>query len=679
MKLRHFSISQQGDSHIKTGKNCQDYSGTISAINPNLKMEFGIAAIADGVGSCDYSEVGSQIAVTTVLKMLKEELSVLQEVSEKSVLPLIKKAFLQANENIEHEADEKELPFLLFDTTLTVIVLTDKGTCYVGHIGDDGVVALMSDGSYSMITQRIEGEEANSVFPLSSTKYWTFGVVKKPVAALALMTDGLLDKSVGSTRMNNRVYYPFFKPMFENIMETDQDVIDLRAYWDSYLQEKEFRAGYGVTDDITLAVVQLPLLLKNVKPIPFDEEKWLQDSEAAKKEIEEALNEAQTPVPENTYPAQSQQELKPAEDNTADNSIGAVVANTSKIKDGSSRQTSVQQASRPAVQVPLHNNPSQRSTSSNSSNSKTQPVVSRPQTTSQNTQNPSILQNTGSTTPPASFHGRTDNTSSFQEKNPSSNRFLRIILPVIAVVLLVGVGLLSRSFGYNAGLISGKQQEQAAMQEKMDNINAAHEEELTIEYERGYQAALAAHEEELTKEYERGYQAALEQATTQPEETAPAQAQMIRPEEFIIERGQKGDIIRKIQKLLRAKGWNIKTDADFGRLTETAVYEFQQLNDLTPTGKVDILTFWMLANPDSIGIGEPNSVPTPTITATPAPTPVTDEDLSLQDELITQDTIANPEETNDSDTPLSQSPSLQSSDPIDADETIMSQNDENES
>ena len=647
MKLSHFSISQQGDSHIKTGKNCQDYSGTISAINQNLNIEFGIAAIADGVGSCDYSEVGSQIAVTTVLNMLKEELSVLQEVSEKSVLPLIKKAFTQANENIEHEADEKELPFLLFDTTLTVIVLTDNGTCYVGHIGDDGVVALMADGSYSMITQRIEGEEANSVFPLSSTKYWTFGVVKKTVAALALMTDGLLDKSVGSTRMNNRVYYPFFKPMFENIMDTDQDVIDLRAYWDSYLQEKAFRAGYGVTDDITLAVVQLPSLLKNVKPIPFDEEKWQRDSEAAKKEIEEALSEAQTPVSENTYVAQSQQEHKPADEKTAGNTIGAVVTNTPKIKDGPARQTSVQQASKPAVQVPLHNNPSQRSTSSNPGNNRTQPVVFRPQTASQNTQNPSISQNTGSTTSPVSIHGRTNNTSSNQKKNKSSNRFLRIILPVVAIVCLFGVGLLSRSFGYNAGLIAGKQQEQAVMQEKMDNVNTAHEEELTREYEKGYQAALAAHEEELTNEYKRGFQAALDQAIIQPEETAPAQTQMISQEEFIIERGQKGDIIRTIQKMLRAKGWNIKTDADFGRDTEAAVYEFQQLNDLPPTGKIDILTFRMLVNSDSIGIGEPTTKPTPTIKVTPAPTPEADKDLSLQDESFTQDTIVNPEETND--------------------------------
>lgn len=292
MNLKHFSISQQGESHIATGMNCQDHSGSVGIFNEKLKIEMAIAVIADGVGSCDFSEDGSRIAVTTVLGMLSKELSALDEISAETVLRIIKRAYLQANDNIEHEAEERELPFLLFDTTLTVTVLTDNGSCYIGHIGDDGVVALFEDGTYGMITQRIEGEEANSVIPLSSVANWMFGVVKKPVAALALMTDGLLDKSVGSDRMNHRVYYPFFKPMFENIMETEQDVADLRLYWDEYLRDDAFRKGYGVTDDITLAVVQLTSLLKDVTPIPFDEEKWNRETREAKEEIEKRLEES---------------------------------------------------------------------------------------------------------------------------------------------------------------------------------------------------------------------------------------------------------------------------------------------------------------------------------------------------------------------------------------------------
>ena len=315
MKLRHFSISQQGDSHIVIGKNCQDNSGTISVKNEGLGTELAIAVIADGVGSCDYSEDGSRIAVTTVLEILSNNLRSLEEISEKTILPLIKKAFQTANENIERESSERELPFLLFDTTLTATVLTDSGACYIGHIGDDGVVALFEDGTYGMITNRIEGEEANSVIPLSSTNNWTFGFVNKPVAALALMTDGLLDKSVGSDRMGRRVYYPFFKPMFENIMETDQDVIELRTYWEDYLQSAEFRKGYSVTDDITLAIVQLTSKLKNVKPVAFDEEKWNRETQNARNEIEKQLEESSS---SRMNKAESHEQGKDSGDSKAD-------------------------------------------------------------------------------------------------------------------------------------------------------------------------------------------------------------------------------------------------------------------------------------------------------------------------------------------------------------------------
>lgn len=324
MKTRHFAISQQGDSHVKSGKNCQDCGGTIGVLNERLKLEMSVAAIADGVGSCDYSEFGSKIAVKTVLDMLGQELASLQELSDKTVPELIKKAFQQAYDNIEAEATEKEIPFLLFDTTLTVAVLVENGNCYVGHIGDDGIVALFDDGSYSMITTRIEGEEANSVVPLSSgAETWQFSVAKQPVAALALMTDGLLDKAVGSVRMKNRVYYPFFKPMFESIMENDQDENELRSYWNEYLSNEETRSGYGITDDITLVVVQVPELLKRVHPAPFDEQKWKEDSEAMRRKNEEALcvsplgrlpKTAQAPQP--TAPADSSIDHLPPSDST---------------------------------------------------------------------------------------------------------------------------------------------------------------------------------------------------------------------------------------------------------------------------------------------------------------------------------------------------------------------------
>ena len=318
MKLRHFAISQQGNSHVRTGKNCQDCSASADVRNGKLNLDIAVGIIADGVGSCDFSEDGSRIAVTTVLEILTRELPLLDEISETTVIPLLSRSFTEANDRIEAESEERGLPYLMFDTTLTAAVLTEHGACYVGHIGDDGIVALFTDGTRSMITSRIEGVEANSVIPLSSKSSWTFGVTKKPVAALAMMTDGLLDKSVGSARMNNRIYYPFFRPMFENIMETDADTAELRDFWNDYLADQTFRSGYDVTDDLTLVVVQAPELLKRVTPVPFDEEKWNRETREARERTEEALNRSSAAKSAPQQPANAPAEpgeALPAEEN----------------------------------------------------------------------------------------------------------------------------------------------------------------------------------------------------------------------------------------------------------------------------------------------------------------------------------------------------------------------------
>lgn len=530
MKLSHFTISQRGDSHVRSGKNCQDYSGSISVTNQRLNTTFGIIAIADGVGSCDYSEYGSKIAVTTALETLKKELASIDNITDKGVLSIIKDAFTKANEEIEREADMRELPFKLFDTTLTVAVLTDTGVCYVGHIGDDGAVALMSDGTYSMITTRIEGEEANSVIPLSSTDYWTFAVVTKPVAALVLLTDGLLDKAVGSERMHNRVYYPFFKSLFENIMETEEDVADFRNSWDGYLCEKAFRNEYGITDDITLALMQIPSMLKKVKPVAFDEDKWNEDTEKAKQEIEDALSNNSKELPE------VKNKLVPLDPIPAEKT-------TQPVKVSSANQQTANSAD-------LHS-------TLNSHVSEAEP--------SQPKQRVAIL---------------TDNSN---QNNSTKKKPLLILIPVVSLIVLLSYSHIIRKIGYDAGFVAGKQQEKTLLQEQLDELQLTHERQLKAEYDRGFHEA----EISLAKETEEA-----ENAT---------QAQMILPEKYVIKRGQKGETVKTIQTKLISRGWSIKADGIYGELTEQAIREFQQVNALRVTGKVDILTFWSLLDVNSKG------------------------------------------------------------------------------
>lgn len=552
MKLRHFSISQQGNSHIANNINCQDFSGSIRVLNKKTNKEMVVSAIADGVGSADFSEFGSRIAVTTVLDMLGKELPSLQELSDKSVLSLIKKAFQQANENIESEAEKKELPFLLFDTTLTVAVLIEDGSCYVGHIGDDGIVALFTDGTYSMITSRIEGEEANSVIPLSSKEYWTFGVTKKPVAALALMTDGLLDKSVGSARLNNRVFYPFFQPLFESIMETDQDEIDMHSHWEKNLSDDEFRTSYGVTDDITLSVIQIPSALKNVHPVPFDEKKWSKESQQTREEIENALNPTSS-KPSNLNPI-------PFSDNSFSSDNRHPLAVNSEPIVSVKKPTDI-----PTMKDSPNSLPPSRQGN--------KPFIP----------NEGPVYRRERKIPSDNFSGSAGNypvpSNESRKKQTHSKMGSRIMIAALTAACALGIAILSGSVGYNKGIEEGAKQEKSNSQQALSVLRQDQEEALKNEYNRGK---------------EDGRQEALSAMTETPVVTNTPQPQAVSPEEFVISQGQKGEIVKTIQKRLISKGWKLEADGDFGKITANAVSEFQVANHLPPTGKVDILTYWAL-------------------------------------------------------------------------------------
>lgn len=290
--LTHFCISQQGKRHIVKNVPCQDASASKRITVDRFGCEFVIAAIADGVGSCEYSQVGSTTAVRSFMRSVEYIVqNQLQELSDENIIDLLKFSFNYALSQVESESEKRELPFLEFDSTLTGI-LYDGHTIWYGHIGDDGAVVLYSDGKYEMITKRHKGEEANSVFPLREVNLWQFGNSLKEVASCVLMTDGVLDYCVDSESMGNRVYFPFLEPALTDPAFTDEDAEKQRLDWDEYLAGKgKYKDNFRdkVSDDISFVVVQNPNLIKSVSPIHFDFDKWDEDTERRKKELDDAL------------------------------------------------------------------------------------------------------------------------------------------------------------------------------------------------------------------------------------------------------------------------------------------------------------------------------------------------------------------------------------------------------
>lgn len=267
-EISFVGLSLTGESHLKNGTSCQDanYIRMVNTSHPTI-----IAAIADGVGSCALSNYGSSIAVKTSTEYLVSIFNKLDisKTEDRIIGDYIREAMQKALDAVNKEAEEnQQLPYS-YQSTLTIAIYDGKDL-YYGHIGDDGIVALTSTGNLLMITDRIKGEEASSVYPLQSGKEkWQVRKCAEPIDGFMMATDGILDAVVKSEYENNRIYYPFMEPGFK-----ETSGLEIGKLYAETMKNSNFRQQ--VTDDMTIVFVKNGKIRKN--PYKFDLNKWNTDS-----------------------------------------------------------------------------------------------------------------------------------------------------------------------------------------------------------------------------------------------------------------------------------------------------------------------------------------------------------------------------------------------------------------
>lgn len=292
-------FSQQGRSHrVRGNVPCQDSCG-IRFIKGKPII---LAAVADGVGSCECSHYGSRTAVDTVLDYVKEKLEPMVQSEDfvftdnERMARLMHDAFTEAVQAVEKQADTMDKLVYSFQSTLTLGIYDGK-SLYFAHAGDDGIVALCADGSYRMVTARHKGNCANSVRTLQA-QAWDLGLVDGEVVAFAMMTDGVLDAVVDGETMENRVYYPFFAPLFAGDVASEEDAEKKGRQVYAQLESPGYRAK--VSDDLTLMVVTNGEGIANAVPPVFDLAKWEEASLAQAKRIRESLYPPEETLPVTT-------------------------------------------------------------------------------------------------------------------------------------------------------------------------------------------------------------------------------------------------------------------------------------------------------------------------------------------------------------------------------------------
>lgn len=259
-------FSQQGESHKLKDLPCQDRCRGIVTQNGYVVM-----AIADGVGSCALSDLGSAVAVQAAVGHLQEELEKRgqETLDAPAAGALLREAMNHAYDMVEQAAEDNQQLLYSLQSTLTVAIY-DGTNLYYGHAGDDGIVALTKNGILEMVTIRHKGEEASSVYPLQNKATWEFKMVPDTVA-FVMATDGVLDAFVRNEVEKNRIYYPFIEPLFTTSYRTEEDVRQMCQDFYAFMESDKYRTS--VTDDLTLMACINQQNLQQALPV-FDMDAW---------------------------------------------------------------------------------------------------------------------------------------------------------------------------------------------------------------------------------------------------------------------------------------------------------------------------------------------------------------------------------------------------------------------
>lgn len=180
-----YGVSLQGADHVKADIVCQDANCLVKC-----SENVGIIAVADGLGSAEYSKIASDLAVKVSTQYCKENIEKLN--TDDEILKMISLSFHLAQDKIESKAAESKHDVDKYDTTLTLAILINDNL-YYGHSGDGGIIILATDGIYYRITEQ-QRDEDGCVYPLWFREdKWVFAKAEKKVASLLLATDGMLD------------------------------------------------------------------------------------------------------------------------------------------------------------------------------------------------------------------------------------------------------------------------------------------------------------------------------------------------------------------------------------------------------------------------------------------------------------------------------------------------------
>lgn len=165
-----------------------------------MRAGYYFGAVADGVGSAPHSDIGSKLAVEKLYEYCDKNIK--KGMDQMDVEDVLCAGYEYAMETIQKYADSHDKKIENYDTTLSAVIYNGKKIIYA-HAGDGGIIVRQTNGIVKPVTKRQKGADGTSVIPLRAGEHsWEIGTYSGNVAAVLLVTDGMLDGVFQPTLLN---------------------------------------------------------------------------------------------------------------------------------------------------------------------------------------------------------------------------------------------------------------------------------------------------------------------------------------------------------------------------------------------------------------------------------------------------------------------------------------------
>ena len=241
---RVVGASVQGLSHLRSGKPCQDDHRWL------VSSDVAIVAVADGAGSAEMSEIGSEVAVDHAVTATNEWLAARGNLDPSALKSAVQYGIGVARAAVLAEAGGREVAPGGLATTLLLLVATPTAIA-AAQVGDGAIVVENDEHRLFALTTPRGGEFVNetdfitrrTALDDAQYAYW-----EGRSARLALFTDGLQRQALergASPRAD------FFDGAFKRFGQADEQSADRELR--RYLTSPQLRRH--ADDDLTLVVV----------------------------------------------------------------------------------------------------------------------------------------------------------------------------------------------------------------------------------------------------------------------------------------------------------------------------------------------------------------------------------------------------------------------------------------